>query len=56
MKTNQKKIQGQQANKISIVKNKEIIIYQNGEEYKRFRQSETKELNEDELYILDFLL
>ena len=56
MKTNQKKIQGQQANKISIVKNKEIIIYQNGEEFKRFKQSETKELNEDELYILDFLL
>ena len=45
-----------QSNKISIVKNKEIIIYQNGEEFKRFKQSETKELNEDELYILDFLL
>ena len=56
MKTNQKKMQGQQANKITIVKNKEIIIYQNGEEYKHFKQSETKELNEDELYILDFLL
>ena len=56
MKANQKKIQDQQTNKITIVKNKEIIIYQNGEEYKRFKQSETKELNEDELYILDFLL
>ena len=56
MKTGQKKSQAQQANKISIVKNKEIIIYQNDEEYKRFKQSETKELNEDELYILDFLL
>ena len=56
MKQTQKKTQGQQTNKISIVKNKEIIIYQNGEEFKRFKQSETKDLNEDELYILDFLL
>ena len=31
MKANQKKIQDQQTNKITIVKNKEIIIYQNGE-------------------------
>lgn len=54
MKTNENK--QNQANKITIVKNKEIIIYQNGEEFKRFKQSETKELNEDELYILDFLL
>ena len=45
-----------QSNKISIVKNKEIIIYQSGEEFKCFKQSETKELKEDELYILDFLL
>ena len=52
----QSKNKSQQANKISIVKNKEIIIYQNGEEFKRFRQSETKDLNEDEMYILDFLL
>ena len=56
MKQTQKKTQGQQTNKITIVKNKEIIIYQNGEEFKRFKQSETKDLNEDELYILDFLL
>ena len=45
-----------QSNKISIVKNKEIIIYQNGEEFKYFKQFEIKELNEDKLYILDFLL
>ena len=52
----QSKNKSQQTNKISIVKNKEIIIYQNGEEFKRFKQSETKDLNEDEMYILDFLL
>ena len=45
-----------QANKIQIVKNKEIIIYQNGEEFKRFKQSETKDLKENEMYILDFLI
>lgn len=45
-----------QNNKIQIVKNKEIIIYQNGEEFKHFKQSETKELNENEMYILDFLI
>ena len=54
MKSLQKK--PNQPNKITIVKNKEIIIYQNGEEFKRFKQSETKELNDDEMYILDFLL
>ena len=54
MKSLQKK--PNQANKITIVKNKEIIIYHNGEEFKRFKQSETKELNDDEMYILDFLL
>lgn len=42
--------------KYEILKNKEIIIYKNGEEFKRFKQSESKEINEDELYILDFLL
>ena len=52
----QSKNKSQQTSQISIVKNKEIIIYQNGEEFKRFRQSETKDLNEDEMYILDFLL
>ena len=60
MKQNQKKSnqsnQTNQSNKITIVKNKEIIVYQNGEEFKRFKQSETKELNEDEMYILDFIL
>ena len=45
-----------QTNKIQIVKNKEIIIYQNGEEFKRFKQTETKELNENEMYILDFII
>ena len=45
-----------QTNKIQIVKNKEIIIYQNGEEFKRFKQSETKDLKENEMYILDFLI
>ena len=45
-----------QNNKIQIVKNKEIIIYQNGEEFKRFKQTETKELSENEMYILDFII
>ena len=45
-----------QVDKYEILKNKEIIIYKNGEEFKHFRQSETKELNEDELCILDYLL
>ena len=42
--------------KICIVKNKIIIIYQNSYKYKFFKLYETTELNEDELYILDFLL
>lgn len=43
-------------NKFKVVKNKEIIIYKNGEEYKHFIQSDSKELNEDELFVLDYLL
>lgn len=43
-------------NKIKIVKNKEIIIYKNGEEFKHFKQSETKDLSDNELYMLDYLL
>ena len=52
----QNKSKPNQIDKIQIFKNKEIVIYKNGEEFKRFRQSEEKELNEDEMYILDFLL
>jgi len=48
--------ESKQPNKIQIVKNKDIIIYKNGEEFKRFRQTETKELKENEMYILDFIL
>ena len=43
-------------NKIKIVKNKEIIIYKNGEEFKHFKQSETKDLSDNEMFILDHLL
>lgn len=43
-------------NKIDIIKNKEIIIYKNGKEFKHFKISETKTLKDDELFILDYLL
>ena len=52
----QNKSKSNQIDKIQIFKNKEIVIYKNGEEFKHFRQSEEKELKEDEMYILDFLL
>ena len=45
-----------QRNQIKIVKNKEILIYKNGKKYKHFRRTETKKLNENEMYILDHLL
>ena len=45
-----------QRNQIKIVKNKEILIYKNGKKYKHFRRTETKKLNENEIYILDYLL
>ena len=45
-----------QRNQIKIVKNKEILIYKNGKKYKHFRRTETKKLNENEMYILDYLL
>ena len=45
-----------QRNNIKIIKNKEIIIYKNGKKFKHFKRSETKKLNENEMYILDYLL
>jgi hypothetical protein len=54
MRTTQRK--SNPTNKIKIVKNKEIIIYKNGEEFKHFRQSETKDLTDNEMFILDYLL
>ncbi len=51
MKKNNKQRQS-----VKIVKNKEIIVYKNGKKYKRFKQSETKSLKENEIYILDYLL
>ena len=47
---------GKQRSLVKIVKNKEILIYKNGKKYKRFKHSETKNLNENEMYILDYLL
>ena len=54
MRTTQRK--SNPTNKIKIVKNKEIIIYKNGEEFKHFKQSETKDLSDNEMFILDYLL
>lgn len=54
MRTTQRK--SNPTNKIQIVKNKEIIIYKNGEEFKHFKQSETKDLTDNEMFILDYLL
>lgn len=54
MRTTQRK--SNPTNKITIVKNKEIIIYKNGEEFKHFKQSETKDLTDNEMFILDYLL
>ena len=39
-----------------ILKNKEIIIYKNGKKYKHFKKSETKNLQQNEIYILEYLL
>jgi len=39
-----------------ILKNKEIIIYKNGKKYKHFKKSETKNLKQNEMYILEYLL
>jgi hypothetical protein len=38
------------------LKNKEIIIYKNGKKYKHFKKSETKNLQQNEMYILEYLL
>ena len=54
MRTTQRK--SNPANKIKIVKNKEIIIYKNGEEFKHFKQTETKDLSDNDMFILDYLL
>ena len=43
-------------NQIKIIKNKEIIIYKNGKKFKHFKRTEKKKLNENEMYILDYLL
>ena len=39
-----------------ILKNKEIIIYKNGKKYKHFKKSETKNLKQNEMYIIEYLL
>ena len=50
------KKKAKQRNQIKIIKNKEIIIYKDGKKFKHFKRCETKKLNENEMYILDYLL
>ena len=45
-----------QKGKIEIVKNKEIIVYKNGKEFKRFKSSETEEYADDQLDLVDSLI
>ena len=52
----QSRISKSKPGKIEIVKNKEIIIYKDGKEFKRFNFTESEEYTEDQLYLVDRLI